>query len=172
MTSLCYKRVTFEDYYKEISNVSYKKKTCLTLGLVFFFFKTRSMPISPNNSNHKRDSQMSKMVTTVPPCNPFNQINKLEEVLESKVQWTMKIWGQMKVIYWYKLTCTCKMLNVCPLFLLDPCLTYVLSSVAMLLIFLNRVKTKDKLHVFIMWNICSFLDRILNEKYLYVIWIL
>lgn len=108
MTSLCYKRVTFEDYYKEISNVIYKKKTCLTLGLVFFFFKTRSMPISPNNSNHKRDSQMSKMVTTVPPCNPFNQINKLEEVLESKVQWTMKIRGQMKVIYWYKLTCTCE----------------------------------------------------------------
>lgn len=145
----------------------------MTLGLVFFFFKTRSMPISPNNSNHKRDSQMSKMVTTVPPCNPFNQINKLEEVLESKVQWTMKIRGPE--VKWRSFTDTnwlvlVKMLNVCPLFLLDPCLTYVLSSVAMLLIFLNRVKTKDKLHVFIMWNICSFVDRTLNEKYLYVIW--
>ncbi|KAK3108180.1 hypothetical protein FSP39_002755 [Pinctada imbricata] len=44
----------------------------------------KSMPISPNTSNHKRESQMSKMVTTVPPCNPFNLINKLEEVLENK----------------------------------------------------------------------------------------
>lgn len=35
--------------------------------------------------NHKRESKMSKMVTLVPPCNPFNQINKLEEVIANKV---------------------------------------------------------------------------------------
>ena len=32
----------------------------------------RSLPVTPNNSEHKRDSKMSKMVTLVPPCNPFN----------------------------------------------------------------------------------------------------
>ncbi|XP_069111899.1 protein SPMIP7-like [Argopecten irradians] len=41
----------------------------------------KSLPISPNTSEHKKDSQMSRMVTTVPPCNPFNQINKLDEII-------------------------------------------------------------------------------------------
>ncbi|XP_052795757.1 spermatogenesis-associated protein 48-like [Mya arenaria] len=36
-------------------------------------------------ASHKRESKMSKMVTLVPPCNPFNQINKLEEVIANKV---------------------------------------------------------------------------------------
>lgn len=36
-------------------------------------------------TNHKRESKMSKMVTLVPPCNPFNQIDKLEEVYANKV---------------------------------------------------------------------------------------
>lgn len=45
----------------------------------------KSMPVSPNTSEFKKDSQMSKMVTTVPPCNPFNQINKLDEILANQV---------------------------------------------------------------------------------------
>ncbi|XP_060597503.1 protein SPMIP7-like [Ruditapes philippinarum] len=37
------------------------------------------------NQGYNRGGKMSKMVTLVPPCNPFNQINKLEEVIANKV---------------------------------------------------------------------------------------
>jgi hypothetical protein len=95
------------EFYLESCLCSWDKSNVLTLIHCIFFY--RSMPISPNNSNHKRDSQMSKMVTTVPPCNPFNLINKLEEVLESKVQWTVTIKGHLmsKVTYvQYSLWCS------------------------------------------------------------------
>lgn len=46
--------------------------------------KEKPVPVETPNSN-KRESKMSKMVTLVPPCNPFNQINKLEEVIANKV---------------------------------------------------------------------------------------
>ncbi|KAL3831443.1 hypothetical protein ACJMK2_023194 [Sinanodonta woodiana] len=46
----------------------------------------KSLPVEPNVSDYKKGSQMSKMVTLVPPCNPFNQINKLQEVIENKVE--------------------------------------------------------------------------------------
>ncbi|XP_063965094.1 protein SPMIP7-like [Lytechinus pictus] len=36
----------------------------------------------PNQSAHKRTSRMSKMVTLVPPCNPFNKVDKDERTLE------------------------------------------------------------------------------------------
>ncbi|XP_067650089.1 protein SPMIP7-like [Haliotis asinina] len=36
----------------------------------------KSKPVSPNKSEFKRNSHMSKMVTTVPPCNPFNSVEK------------------------------------------------------------------------------------------------
>ena len=39
------------------------------LSVMFY----RKLPATPNISEFKRDSQMSKMVTTVPPCNPFNK---------------------------------------------------------------------------------------------------
>ncbi|XP_041366282.1 spermatogenesis-associated protein 48-like [Gigantopelta aegis] len=36
----------------------------------------RTHPVSPNESSFKRGSRMSKMVTLVPPCNPFNSVEK------------------------------------------------------------------------------------------------
>ncbi|XP_002733477.1 protein SPMIP7-like [Saccoglossus kowalevskii] len=36
------------------------------------------LPIPANSSPHKRLSHMSKMVTLVPPCNPFNKIDRQE----------------------------------------------------------------------------------------------
>ncbi|XP_064648180.1 protein SPMIP7-like [Lineus longissimus] len=40
----------------------------------------RELPLTatPSTTEHKRDSRMSKMVTTVPPCNPFNKVDKEE----------------------------------------------------------------------------------------------
>ncbi|XP_072028843.1 protein SPMIP7-like [Amphiura filiformis] len=35
----------------------------------------RSLPVSPNESSHKRTSRMSRMITLVPPCNPFNKLD-------------------------------------------------------------------------------------------------
>ncbi|XP_074659641.1 protein SPMIP7-like [Tubulanus polymorphus] len=40
----------------------------------------KSLPAVMNNKEHHREGKMSKMVTLVPPCNPFNKIEK-EEVL-------------------------------------------------------------------------------------------
>ncbi|XP_013396416.1 spermatogenesis-associated protein 48 [Lingula anatina] len=43
----------------------------------------RYIPIPQNFSEFKRDSQLSKMVTTVPPHNPFNLVNKEQIKLNS-----------------------------------------------------------------------------------------
>jgi len=44
----------------------------------------QSMPSGAMSGINKRESTMSKMVTTVPPCNPFNRIDKMPQKLEMK----------------------------------------------------------------------------------------
>ena len=39
----------------------------------------RSLPL-PEDAGRKREAEMSRMVTLVPPCNPFNTIEKEEVV--------------------------------------------------------------------------------------------
>ncbi|XP_071812440.1 protein SPMIP7-like [Apostichopus japonicus] len=42
----------------------------------------RYFPLLPEGSPHKRTSQMSKMITLVPPCNPFNKVDPSLRPLE------------------------------------------------------------------------------------------
>jgi hypothetical protein len=54
---------------------------CETTNKLLFGSIFRELPLAPTPSSaekHKRDSRLSKMVTTVPPCNPFNTIKKEE----------------------------------------------------------------------------------------------
>ena len=40
------------------------------------------MPADGMTGEHKRDATMSKMITTVPPFNPFNKIDKMPQKLQ------------------------------------------------------------------------------------------
>ncbi|XP_067931409.1 protein SPMIP7-like [Watersipora subatra] len=42
----------------------------------------QSLPADAFSAAHKRDATMSKMITTVPPCNPFNKIDKMPQKLK------------------------------------------------------------------------------------------
>ena len=48
---------------------------------LFQFFRPLPVPIG-SPSEHKRDATMSKMVTLVPPCNPFNRIDSMPQRLK------------------------------------------------------------------------------------------
>lgn len=50
----------------------------------YVMYFCRSMPSGAMSGINKRESTMSKMVTTVPPCNPFNRIDKMPQKLEMK----------------------------------------------------------------------------------------
>lgn len=42
----------------------------------------RTMPVTPNNSEYRRNGSMSRLVTTVPPCNPYTQKDRADVVLQ------------------------------------------------------------------------------------------
>ena len=44
------------------------------VGNILFFFLFRTLPTPPNSSQFAKRGPMSRMVTTVPPKNPFNKI--------------------------------------------------------------------------------------------------
>lgn len=57
------------------------------------------MPVVPNDSEYKHEAPMSKMVTTVPPCNPFNHIEQPETIAHWSV--SIDVWKEIFHYYYF-----------------------------------------------------------------------